>query len=338
VTSPVSPAVVDTDTRDGVLSLVIPVYNNRENLPRLLRELETFAALLPARLEVVFVVDGATDGSLEYLQTHLPEWSVSSRLVELSRNFGSFPAITAGLQHASGQYMVVMAADLQEPPALALEFHRILSADEADVVFGVRSARSDPWWSRWMSNGFWRLYRRLVVRDMPRGGVDVFGCTRQVSARLAELREAHTSLVALVFWVGFRRRFVAYDRQPRLEGRSGWTFGRKLRYAIDSVFSFTDLPIRALMLLGVIGTTVAMTAGVSVFVMWMLGRIPVLGYTPLMLVITFFGGLTALGFGITGQYLWLALQNARQRPPFIVRSSTAFEAEAQVRTTDRNSS
>ena len=115
-----------------------------------------------------------------------------------------------------------------------------------------------------MSNGFWRLYRRLVVRDMPRGGVDVFGCTRQVSARLAELREAHTSLVALVFWVGFRRRFISYDRQPRLEGRSGWTFGRKLRYAIDSVFSFTDLPIRMLMFLGVIGTAVAMIAGVTV--------------------------------------------------------------------------
>jgi hypothetical protein len=131
---------------------------------------------------------------------------------------------------------------------------------------------------------------------------------------------------------------VSYDRQPRLEGRSGWTFGRKLRYAIDSVFSFTDLPIRMLMFLGVIGTAVAMIAGVTVFVMWMLGRIPVLGYTPLMLVITFFGGLTALGFGITGQYLWLALQNARQRPPFIVKSSTAFEPSAHFRTTDRNSS
>ena len=165
-----SPLGVGPGTRDdAMLSLVIPVYNNRENLPRLLRELESFSALLPARLEVVFVVDGPTDGSLEYLETHLPEWRVSSRLVELSRNFGSFPAITAGLQQASGKYMVVMAADLQEPPALALEFHRILAADEADVVFGVRSARSDPWWSRWLSNGFWRLYRRFVVRDMPRG-------------------------------------------------------------------------------------------------------------------------------------------------------------------------
>lgn len=319
-----------------MLSLVIPVYNNLDSLPRLLRELESFAERLPDDLEVLFVVDGATDGSLEHLRERLPVWRVPSRLVELSRNFGSFPAIAGGLEQTSGDYIVVMAADLQEPPALALEFHRVLSAGEADVVFGVRTRRGDPLWSRWMSESFWRLYRRFVVRDMPRGGVDVFGCTRQVCDRLLELKEAHTNLVALVFWVGFRRAFVSYDRQPRLEGRSEWTFKRKLRYAIDSVFSFTDLPIRALLLLGLIGTAFALTAGVTVFVMWTLGRIPVLGYTPLMLVITFFGGLTALGFGIVGQYLWLSLQNARRRPNYIVKSSTTFAG--QRRMVDRNSS
>jgi hypothetical protein len=183
------------------------------------------------------------------------------------------------------------------------------------------------------------LYRRFVVRDMPPGGVDVFGCTREVRDRLVQLKEVQTNLVALVFWVGFRRAFVPYERRARREGRSGWTLGRKLRYAIDSVFSFTDLPIRALLLLGVLGTAFALTAGVTVFVMWALGRIPVLGYTPLMLVITFFGGLTALGFGIVGQYLWLSLQNARGRPNFIVKSSAAFNAAPDQRAmAERNSS
>lgn len=319
-----------------MLSLVIPVYNNLHSLPRLLRALESFAERLPDDLEALFVVDGATDGSLEHLRQHLPDWRVPSRLIELSRNFGSFPAIAGGLEQTAGDFIVVMAADLQEPPELALEFHRIMSAGEADVVFGVRTRRGDPWWSRWMSESFWLLYRRFVVRDMPRGGVDVFGCTRQVCDRLLELKEAHTNLVALVFWVGFRRAFVSYDRQPRREGRSEWTFTRKLRYAIDSVFSFTDLPIRALLLLGLIGTAFALVAGVTVFVMWTLGRIPVLGYTPLMLVITFFGGLTALGFGIVGQYLWLSLQNARRRPNYIVKSSTAFAGQRPM--ADRNSS
>jgi glycosyltransferase involved in cell wall biosynthesis len=310
-----------------MLSLVIPVYNNRENLPRLLRELATLSDRLGSRLEVLFVVDGATDGSLEYLHEQLPAWTVSSRLIELSRNFGSFSAIMAGLEQAAGDHVAILAADLQEPPELILEFERILAAGEADVVLGVRTGRADPWWSRWLSESFWHLYRWFVVRDMPRGGVDVFGCTRDVRDRLHQLTESHTNLIALVLWVGFRRAFVPYERQPRVDGRSGWTFGRKLRYAVDSVFSFTDLPIRALLLLGLAGTAFALVAGVTVFIMWALGRIPVLGYTPLMLVITFFGGLTALGFGITGQYLWLSLQNSRRRPNYIVKSTVAFAGD-----------
>jgi glycosyltransferase involved in cell wall biosynthesis len=253
----------------------------------------------------------------------------------LSRNFGSFPAIAAGLALADGDYCAVLAADLQEPPGLVLEFHRVLASGEADVVLGYRTRRADPWLSRMLSQAFWGAYRRFVVKDMPKGGVDVFGCTRQVRDAVVNLAEANTNLVALVLWVGFRRRFVPYERRPRLEGRSGWSLGRKLRYAVDSVFSFTDLPIRALLVLGAAGTALAAIAAATVFVMWSLGRIPVLGYTPLMLMITFFGGVTALGLGIVGEYLWLTLQNARRRPNYIVRS--VEPPAAQPRTTDRNS-
>lgn len=319
-----------------MLSLVIPVYNNRESLPRLLHEVEAVAGRLGDTIEVVFVLDGPTDGSPEYLREQLPSWRLPSRLVELSRNFGAFQAIGAGLEEAGGDYVVVIAADLQEPPELVLEFHRVLAGGTADVVFGVRAGRSDPWWARVTSESFWWLYRRFVVRDMPPGGVDVFGCTRQVCDRLIDMKEAHTNLIALVLWVGFRRAFVPYERQPRREGRSEWTFARRLRYAVDSVFSFTDLPIRALMLLGLFGTALALIAGLTVFIMWTLGQIPVLGYTPLMLAIMFFGGLTALGFGITGQYLWLSLQNARRRPNYIVKTSTSFAGQRRI--VERNSS
>ena len=163
------------------------------------------------------------------------------------------------------------------------------------------------------------------MRDMPKGGIDVFGCTRQVRDRLLELKEVNTSLVALLFWLGFRRVFVPYERRARLEGRSAWTLGRRWRYALDSIFNFTDLPILALLLVGTAGTTLAIVAGITVFVAWSFGRVPVLGYTPLMLVITFFGGLTALGLGIVGQYLWLSLQNTRGRPNFIIKSTWTFE-------------
>jgi glycosyltransferase involved in cell wall biosynthesis len=321
----------------GMLSLVIPVYRNQANLPRLFQALDGLAPRLPGGFEVVFVVDGSPDQSLDIIRRHVPSWPVRAQVIELSRNFGSFAAIAAGLQHAEGSFMAVMAADLQEPPELVLEFHRLLSSGEADVVLGYRSRRTDPLWSRALSGMFWTVYRRMVSSEMPAGGVDVFGCTSAVRDHLVSLTESNTNLVALLLWVGFRRAFVPYERQARLEGESGWTFGRKVRYALDSIFNFTDLPVRALLWLGTIGTTLALVAGITVFVGWWMERIPVLGYTPLMLVVAFFGGLTALGLGIVGQYLWLTLQNARRRPNYIVRSAQTTPGKAdQGRTSDRN--
>lgn len=319
-----------------MLSLVIPVYGNEENLPRLFRELESFAQGLGDDLEIVFVVDGSPDASLRLLQEHLPTWPVRTQLLELSRNFGSFAAIAAGLQRAGGDYIAVIAADLQEPPQLIRDFLRILKSGHADIVVGHRTGRADPWWSRFLSEGFWRLYRRFVDRNMPKSGIDVFGCTREVRDHLLELKELNTNLIALLFWLGFRRESVSYERRARLEGRSAWSLGRRFRYAVDSIFNFTDLPIWALLILGATGTVFAVVAGLTVFVMWSLGRVPVLGYTPLMLVITFFGGLTALGLGIIGQYVWLSLQNVRNRPTFIVKS--AWSSDGQRRIADRKSS
>jgi glycosyltransferase involved in cell wall biosynthesis len=314
-----------------MFSLVIPVYRNAENLPRLLAELEALAPQVPGELEVVFVVDGSPDGSLEILRDRLPRWPIRSQLIELSHNVGSFAAIAAGLAVGRGEWFAVMAADLQEPPELVLQFFRLLQSGEADVTYGSRVGRADPWGSRVLSDAFWRLYRRFVVRDMPKGGIDVFGCTRQVRDHLVGMREVGTNLIALLLWLGFRRTFVAYQRRPRLEGQSAWTIGRKLRYALDSVFSFTDLPIRLLLLLGVAGTVAAVAASAVVFTFWLLGRVPVLGYTPLMLMITFFGGLTALGLGIVGQYLWISLQNSRGRPSYVVKSAVAFDPAPPAR-------
>jgi glycosyltransferase involved in cell wall biosynthesis len=324
-----------------MLSLVIPVYKNAENIPRLFTELERFAAGFADPLEIVFVVDGSPDASMRLLQERLPGWPVASQLVELSRNFGSFAAIVAGLSVARGDTMAVISADLQEPLELIAAFHAQMRAGDADVVFGHRTGRADPASSNMFSDLFWRLYRRFAVPDMPAGGIDMFGCTRQVRDQVVAMREVNTNLIALLFWLGFRRGFVPYERRARLEGRSAWTFGRKLRYALDSIFAFTDLPLRALLIIGAAGTTLAVVAALTVFIGWLAGRIPVLGYTPLMLVITFFGGLTALGLGITGEYLWLTLQNTRGRPNFIIRSSAAYGATgaaSQRPTSARNSS
>jgi glycosyltransferase involved in cell wall biosynthesis len=301
-------------------SLVIPVYRNEGNLDRLLAELVKLAGRLP-ELEVVFVVDGSPDRCLEILRQRLPALPLRTQLLSLSRNFGSFAAIAAGLERARGANMAVMAADLQEPPELILQFFEALDSGRADIVFGVRGGRSDPWLSEIASNIFWFLYRKLVIQDLPRGGVDVFGCTREVRDHLLQLQGVDSNLIALLFWLGYRREYIVYERQRRLEGKSAWTFGRKLRYCLNSIFNFTDLPIQLLLYAGAVALLLAVSASILVIVAKLRGDIPVPGYTPIVLATLFFGALTSLGFGIVGQYLWLALQIGRRRPHYIVRSA-----------------
>jgi glycosyltransferase involved in cell wall biosynthesis len=319
-----------------MFSLIIPIYKNEANLPRLLDALNTLNSRMAGQFEVVFVVDGSPDRCHAILSQRLPQASFDSQLIALSRNFGSFSAIRAGLHAATGDFCGVMAADLQEPPELMEEFHRVLRAGEADICFGCRTGRSDPWLTELTSKLFWWIYRRLIVKEMPGGGVDVFGCTRAVRDHIAQFHELNTNLVALLFWVGFRRAYIPYQRQLRQEGKSAWTIRKKLKYCLDSIFNFTELPLLMLTYIGLTGMCVALLVAAVVLAARLIGEIAVPGYTPVVLAIMFFGGLSSLGLGIVGRYLWLTLENVRGRPAFIVQSASQFTA-AQSRTADRNS-
>ena len=304
-----------------MVSLVIPVYRNEANLDRLLAELVKLARSVAMEFEVVFVVDGSPDRCLEILRERLPALPLRTQLLSLSRNFGSFAAIAAGLEHARGSYLAVMAADLQEPPELVRQFFDVLATGRADIVFGVRGKRSDPWPSEIASHLFWFIYRKFVIKDMPPGGVDIFGCTREVRDHLLQLQGVDSNMIALLFWLGYRREYIVYDRQRRLEGRSAWTLGKKLRYCVNSIFNFTDLPIQLLLYAGAIAMVLAVSATIVVIAAKLRGDIQVPGYTPTVLATMFFGALTSLGFGIVGQYLWLGLQISRRRPNYIVHSA-----------------
>jgi glycosyltransferase involved in cell wall biosynthesis len=310
-----------------MLSIVIPVFRNEKNIDRLVQELERIAAIAPTPIEVVLVVDGSPDRSLELLGRALPAASFSSVLVSLSRNFGAFNAVRCGLEAASGDYIAVLAADLQEPADLALQFLDILTRDQADIVFAKRSSRDDPWFDEMSSRAFWALYRRWVLPELPPGGVNAVGCTRMVRDRLLQLREPTTNLIALFFWLGFRRAYIPYDRQRRRDGRSAWTLAKKLRYGFDSLFSFTDLPIRLLLLLGLVGSITAVVFAVLLLSASLSGRIAVPGYAPTVLIVTFFGSITSLGLGIVGQYVWLILQTTRGRPAYVIDHTESFHAE-----------
>ena len=304
-------------------SLIIPVYKNEENIPHLLEALTALSAQTPD-MEVVFVVDGSPDASARLLMERLPGSGLCAQLLLLSRNFGSFSAIRAGLQAGRGSSFAVMAADLQEPPELVATFFRVLENEPVDVVIGVRESRAEPWLSKLASNMFWKFYRKFVVPEMPEGGVDVFGCNAAFRDHLVRMEESHSSLVALLFWMGFRRKEVGYVRLARQHGRSAWTFRKKYIYLKDSIFSFTDTPIKLLTWTGMLGILVSVCMALAVLAVKLSGAVNVPGYAATVLIVIFFGALNLLGLGIIGTYAWRTYENTKRRPSSLVMSKMDF--------------
>nr|WP_300111890.1 glycosyltransferase family 2 protein [Rhodoferax sp.] len=313
------------------LSIVIPVYRNAESIPHLLAALATVALRVRAErqiaVEVVFVVDGSPDESHALLAHALPGAPFTSQLLMHSRNFGSFAAIRSGLQTATGKFFAVIAADLQEPPELTVEFLDRLITGQYDVVVGCRENRQDPLSTRLASDMFWRLYKRFVIQDIPEKGVDVFGCNRAFRDRLLTLGESNSSLVGQIFWLGFRRSEVAYQRREREHGKSAWTLKKKVTYLLDSVFSFTDLPIRVLSVFGLFGVLMSVVVGCIVLVAKIFGGIAVPGYAATLLTVVFFGALNSLGLGIIGNYAWRAFENTKGRPLAVVMDLQQYDGK-----------
>ncbi|MCD2323292.1 glycosyltransferase family 2 protein [Sphingomonas sp. IC-56] len=312
----------------GRLSLIVPVYRNEENLPALIQALHDLSDRTGGRLEVVFTIDGSPDRSGERLASLLPTLRFPARVVFHSRNFGSFTAIRTGMEMASGELLAVMAADLQEPPELVLQFFEILETGETDVVFGQRDSRRDGRVSMLLSTAFWSFYRRFIVRDIPPGGVDMFACTRQVRDVILSIEEPNSSLVAQLFWVGFRRSFVPYARRPRAVGESGWSLSRRFRYMLDSIFSYSDLPILLVLWIGVAGVALSLLFAMVVIISRLAGFIDERGYSTIVLMITFFGSLSLAVQGVIGSYLWRTFENTKQRPLRII--SGVIESDGQA--------
>ncbi len=308
-------------------TLIIPVYRNEEFLPEVLQAVRHIAGQTQGELEAVFVVDGSPDQSEAWLLKHLPAFTVPSQLIALSRNFGSFTAVRTGLTAARGEFIAAMAADLQEPPELMVDFFKCL-AQGNDVVIGTRSGRDDPAVSQLSSRVFWRLYRALVQPEIPASGVDVFAVSRRARDALLQLDEAHSSLIAQLFWIGFPRAEVPYQRRVRKYGSSGWTLRKKVAYLLDSIFSFTAIPISLLMFIGFAGTVGFLLMGITLMALRAFNWVAVPGYTAIMVTILFSASLILLGLGIVGSYVWRAYENTKRRPLGLVRQRAQFNQPA----------
>ena len=174
------------------------------------------------------------------------------------------------------------------------------------------------------SSLFWTLYRTFVMPEIPAGGVDLFGCNEQVRNELLKLEEANSSLLGLVYWLGFRRQEVAYERHARRHGKSAWTLGKKVKYLVDSIFAFTGLPIRLVTMIGILGVTISIAFGIFVLVARSLGAISSPGYATIIIMIMFFGALNLTAIGVVGAYVYRSYENTKRRPLAIVRQARLF--------------
>ena len=299
-------------------SLIVPVFCNEDNIEDLVEALNCLHQDCEG-LEVVFVIDGSPDRSGEFILSRRGSMHFCSQIVYHSRNFGSFTAIRTGMEFARGELIAVMAADLQEPPELIKSMFKILESDSADIVFGNRIKRHDSLISDFFSSVFWWVYRKLVINAIPPGGVDIFACNLRVSQAILEISEPNSSLVVQLFWVGFRRSFVKYDRRPREKGKSSWSFNKKIQYMMDSIFSFSDLPILFILWIGFAGCVTSLSFGLFVGIARLLKFVDVPGYAGMVLLMTFGFSTVLLVQGVFGIYIWRTFENTKSRPLRIVR-------------------
>jgi len=306
------------------VSVVVPVYENAETLLDLIRRLHAVADGVPTlQFEFIFVDDGSLDGSFAVLQDH-GQSDTRLRALRLSRNFGANAAILAGLSHARGDCVIVMTADLQDPPELIPEMIA-LWRQGAEVVMAARRTRNDPLVSRVFAAAFNRLFRRLVFPDFPAGGFDFVLIGRRVTDLLVRMSEKNSFIFGQVMWAGFERRVVHYDRGPRAAGSSRWTVAKKVKHFIDAFTAFSYLPVRAASFLGVL-LALAGFAYATVVVIWhFAGRIREPGFAALMVALLILSGTQLMVIGVMGEYLWRVLEESRSRPAFVVEKTLNLE-------------
>lgn len=304
-----------------LLSVVTPAYNEARNLPVLHERLVQVIGGLDVDWEWIVVDDHSADDTFA-VAAGIAQRDSRVQAVRLARNSGSHTAITCGLHQAAGDCAVVLAADLQDPPETLPSLLEQWQAG-SQVVWAVRARREGE---RASTVGFARLYylimRRLVgMQEMPASGADFFLLDRRVLDAFRQFRESNVSILALLTWMGFRQTSITYDKQARLHGQSGWSLGKKLKLVVDSVTSFSYLPIRLMSVVGFIVAIIGFLYAGVVVVNALAGRPPE-GWASLMVVVLVIGGVQMLMMGVLGEYLWRALDETRRRPRYVVEATT----------------
>lgn len=298
------------------LSIIVPVYFNADTLQLLYDDMKQKILDIIGDYEIVFVDDGSEDTSWD-LMNRIRETDNRVICVRLSKNYGEHAALLAGLSVCTGDCAVTKQADLQEDSELILELYNRWKEGHK-VVLAIRASRDEGALKKFFANRYYDLIRKVVDSNMPKGGCDCYLVDRQVIELLKLMDEKNSSLTLQVLWTGFRAEKVYFHRRDREIGESRWTLRKKIKLVIDSMISFTSVPMKFMSVTGVVFFLLSIAGIISVIFEKVTLGTPLVGYASLMSVILLSSGLTLLMLGILGEYIWRILEESRERPPFII--------------------
>ncbi len=302
-----------------LISVVVPAYNEQQVLPEFERRLSAVMESVDLRHEIILVNDGSTDNTLDVMRG-LKVGNKSIAILNLSRNFGKEIAMTAGIDHAKGDAIVVIDADLQDSPELIPEMVRLWK-EGYDVVYAKRTSRKgETFLKKLTANLFYRLMQRVSHVKMPRNTGDFRLLSRRATDALKELREHHRFMKGLFAWIGYRQKEVEYVRDARYAGETKWNYWRLWNFALEGVTSFTTVPLKLATYVGFSVAVASLGFGVHIILNTLLFGNPVKGYPSLMVVISFLGGIQLMFIGVIGEYIGRMFDETKGRPLYFVES------------------
>ncbi|MFZ5571362.1 MAG: glycosyltransferase family 2 protein [Thermodesulfobacteriota bacterium] len=301
-------------------SIIIPVYYNEGSLAKTFDILkkEVIGRNPDLTAEIIFIDDGSGDNSFQEMTELKNAAPQLVRLIKFTRNFGQLQAIMAGFKLARGKCVINISADLQDPPELINEMIYYHFQEHREIVICTREARDESFFRRVTSQLFYSIMKRLSFPNMPQKGFDFVLLSDKVKQVILNSRESNAFFQGQILWTGYSIHFIPYVRRRREIGKSRWTFGKKIKYLIDGVMSYSYFPIRMMSVIGAITALIGFGYAFVIFTAWLFAGGSVKGWAPLMIAILVLSGVQMLMIGIVGEYLWRTLDQVRERQPYII--------------------
>ena len=308
------------------LSLVVPAYNEEEALPVFYREARKVEEQLPqVEIEYLFVDDGSVDGTMDVIR-RLHEEDPRVHYVSFSRNFGKETAIYAGLENAAGDYVAILDADLQDPPALLPEMLRIVTEEGYDCVGSRRvSRKGEPPIRSWFARMFYRIMNRISSADVVDGARDFQLMNRKVVSAILSMKEYNRFSKGIFGWVGFKKKWLEYENIERAAGETKWSFWKLLLYALDGIVAFSTMPLVIASVMGILFCVLAFAAIIFIIIRTLVFGDPTSGWPSMVCIIMLVSGVQLLCIGILGQYMAKTYLETKRRPLYLVEEARLDE-------------